>query len=601
MSTFTKPEPSPEAPVPVSTSPASSAETAPSAVVKEGPGTARLIGLVGLFLFILGLVVVLTTRALSPRFLPEWFGYVSGAFGLVFMLYHAASDAEQEIRRMYAGVSIFFLLLAVVVSLLPGPFGSDNPDKVSGYYLLPWGVAAGFLSLLFSIPFTRHETDETYLKAISTGQLGVGGLLAVGSVVAGIFNPDFLVGPGIVLALLGIAFICAYFGSIDTTEGIGYTVAFILGAIGGGIVVYSLARAICPTLLFDGPAVLRNPNGLLSGKAVAFRLLIGVAFLVPFGIAILMKAKLWLKGVLGGIGIVGAGVVAVSLFANPVHTPPMTFLVPGGLILIAIGCIYLAVSMGICSDNIFITLTKREFSAYFFSPIAYLVLAGMAGCEWLGYLSFYDAISAAGMQQMAIPEPIVRYWFIRLIPVFAVILSVPALTMRLFAEEKRTGALEVLLTSPVNEWPIVLSKFFATWMFFLLTWVPAGLFLVALRIETGQAFDYRPLLSFYVALAATGATFVSAGLFFSAITRNQIVAAVLTFALMLVLLFCYEVRDSKQAGATLQAVLLRLSFIHLWIESLNGQLPIKDLLIWISAAVFGLFLSVKVLEIRKWY
>ena len=93
---------------------------------------------------------------------------------------------------MYAGVAIFFLLLAVIVSILPGPFG-DNPDKHSGYYLLPWSVGAGFLGLLFSIPFTRHETDEQYQRAVLTGQLVVGALLAVGSVTAGIFNPDFLV------------------------------------------------------------------------------------------------------------------------------------------------------------------------------------------------------------------------------------------------------------------------------------------------------------------------------------------------------------------------------------------------------------------------
>ena len=188
-----------------------------------------------------------------------------------------------------------------------------------------------------------------------------------------------------------------------------------------------------------------------------------------------------------------------------------------------------------------------------------------------------------------------------LIPVVAVIFAVPALTMRLLAEEKRTGSLEVLLTSPVNEWPIVVSKFLAAWLFFLLCWVPAGLFLVALRVETGQPFDYRPLLSFYVALAACSAGFISAGLFFSSITRNQIVAAVLTFALMMGLLVCHFIKDATSGvGSTGQMFLNRLSFIDLWRESLKGQLPLRDALVWLSAAVFGLFLSVKTLEIRKW-
>jgi ABC-2 type transport system permease protein len=134
----------------------------------------------------------------------------------------------------------------------------------------------------------------------------------------------------------------------------------------------------------------------------------------------------------------------------------------------------------------------------------------------------------------------------------------------------------------------------------MLTWVPAGVFLIALRIETAQAFDYRPLLSFYVALGVCGATFVSGGLFCSAITRNQIIAAFLTFVIMAVFFVCYLFKDSNLIGQTLQILLLRFSFIDLWMESLNGQLPVRDLLIWLSATMFGLFMTVKVLEIRKW-
>ncbi len=71
--------------------------------------------------------------------------------------------------------------------------------------------------------------------------------------------------------------------------------------------------------------------------------------------------------------------------SNPVRTSPPPFLVPAGLILIGIGLAYLAVSLGICSDNQFITLTRRELSAYFLSPIGYLVLGGMLLIQWIGY------------------------------------------------------------------------------------------------------------------------------------------------------------------------------------------------------------------------
>jgi ABC-type transport system involved in multi-copper enzyme maturation permease subunit len=207
---------------------------------------------------------------------------------------------------------------------------------------------------------------------------------------------------------------------------------------------------------------------------------------------------------------------------------------------------------------------------------------------------------AYGKQQVPMTEPIVRSYLFDLIPIFCVTLPVPALTMRLLAEEKRTGSLEVLLTSPVNEWPVVLSKFFATWIFFLICWLPAGLFLIFVQMEAGAAFDYRPLLSFYVALAACTAAFISCGVFFSALTSNQIIAAVLTFMVMVLLVICYFVKGLTIFGPVLQTFFTRLSFIDMWRESLRGQLPIRDVLVWASAAVFGLFLSVKVLEARKW-
>src|SRR5207249_5308535 len=112
--------------------------------------------------------------------------------------------------------------------------------------------------------------------------------------------------------------------------------------------------------------------------------------------------------------------------------------------------------------------------------------------------------SRYGQQGQPAQEPIVSEYFFALFPVVALLLQVPALTMRLLSEEKRTGSLEVLLTAPVNEGSIVLSKFLATWLFFILTWLPSGLFLIALRYEVNQPFDYRPLLSFYIALAAQG-------------------------------------------------------------------------------------------------
>ena len=124
----------------------------------------------------------------------------------------------------------------------------------------------------------------------------MGGSLAAGSVVAGIFKPDFLAGPGIALALLGLGFLCAYLAQIDTSEGIGYSVAFALGRFGASFWSIAIARSTFPTLLHDGPAALRKPNGALDWWRVSFRVLAGVAFLVPALIALAGRAPAWLKG-----------------------------------------------------------------------------------------------------------------------------------------------------------------------------------------------------------------------------------------------------------------------------------------------------------------
>jgi ABC-type transport system involved in multi-copper enzyme maturation permease subunit len=281
------------------------------------------------------------------------------------------------------------------------------------------------------------------------------------------------------------------------------------------------------------------------------------------------------------------------------------FLIPDGLILIGLGLIYLTFAVGICSDNQFVILTRRELSSYFLSPIGYLVLAGMLLMQWLSYWLFISLLErvSSGPSPQPIPEPILEHYFFAIIPVFVLLLVVPALTMRLFAEEKRSGSLEVLFTAPVNEWPVVLSKFIGTWIFYLLTWLPAGLFLIALRIETGVPFDYRPLLSFYVCLAAQGLAFVGMGLFFSALTKNQIVAAVLTFAGMMLFLVCFLFREAVSSFGLptfVQTAMSRLAFPSMWGEALSGRLPIRDVLLYSSLGFFWLFLSVKVLETRKW-
>jgi ABC-type transport system involved in multi-copper enzyme maturation permease subunit len=592
----------PAAPEPVlgPLAPATPGETAPSAMLDDAPALARIVGVVGLFLTVLGLVVIATTKAIGPRIVSEGWGFVFAGCGFAALLYHAATDHDQEIRRIYGLVAGFLLLLALIFGVLPGPLGGTGAKEV-GYYVLQWGVGAGLLALLFAIPFARHETDESLRTVTLYAMLGVGAALSVGTVLAGVFDPDFLAGPGLPLALLGVGFLCAYADQVGTDDGLGYTVALALAAVGAAALFYAFARTVFPTVLFDGPSVLRNQYQALDRWAVAGRAIVILARLGVVALGALGKYPLWVRAALAAVGLASAGVFVAGSLNTQLSIPPAPFLVPGGLILGFLGGLYLAIGLGLSSDLQFVTLARRELSAYFLSPMGYLVLGGMAACQWFGYYLFYRRLEAFGRQQVPMPEPIVGEYLLALIPILCVILPIPALTMRLLSEEKRSGSLEVLLTSPVDEGPVVLSKFFSTWLFFLICWLPAGLFLIAVRVEAGTGFDYRPLLSFYAALAACSAAFVACGVFFSALTSNQIVSAVLTFMVLLLLVVCFFVkRQVDGLSPTLVAFLTRLSFIDMWQQSLDGQLAVRDVLVWVSAAVFGLFLSVKVLEARKW-
>ncbi len=583
--------------------PAAPAETAPSATIAQGPTLARICGFIGLFLTVLGVVVVGTTRATGqPRLvMPEWAGFTSTAIGLVMLLCHSLVDAEQEIRRMYGVLAGVLLLVALVTGLVPGPYESAGAPKTVGYYFMPWGVTTAALALMFALPFLRHEIDNFLRGIVLKLFLVLGVLLSVGTVLAAILQPAFPVGTEVALALLGVGFLIAYLSQIDTTEGLGYTIAFALGALGGAVLFLTFAWVAFPTVLHDGPRVLRNPNQTISRWAIVGRVLVILAFLGVAAWGMRGRFPVWLRVSLASVGLAVAGVFLVGTFSAPVTALPGVFLVPRGLILGGIGLFYLAVGLGVCSDSQFVTLVRRELSAYFFSPIGYLVLGGMVACQWFGYWRFYALLSIYGKQSQAMAEPIVREYLFDLIPILCVLLPIPALTMRLLSEEKRTGSLEVLFTSPVNEWPVVLSKFLATWMFFLLCWLPTGLFLIAIQVEAGASFDYRPLLSFYAALAACSAAFIAAGVFFSSLTSNQIIAAVLTFMVLLLLVVLYVVRGEWLGmNKTFQAFIARVSFIDLWRDSLRGQLAVRDMLAWASAAVFALFLSVKVLEARKW-
>lgn len=299
-----------------------------------------------------------------------------------------------------------------------------------------------------------------------------------------------------------------------------------------------------------------------------------------------------------GVGLLGTLILMFVLMRSLFVAEGSRYFVTYGLVLFIAGLLYFLTGLLLAIDKPLFILTRRELGAFFFSPIAYLALIGFAVACWLAYANFLDDVFPDPREPVPI-EPIVRSYLFSLFPVFALLLIVPILTMRLLSEEMRSGTMEVLLTAPVDEGVIVLSKFFATLISFLVLWLPFGLFLMAIPLSGGAAFDYRPLLSFALVLIVTGTGFVSMGLFFSSLTRNQIASAVLTAAGMLLLTYVYFAAH-RTTDTSWQTALTHASYLDLWFAALAGKIVPRFLLFWVSMGTLFLFLTVKVLESRKW-
>ena len=346
--------------------------------------------------------------------------------------------------------------------------------------------------------------------------------------------------------------------------------------------------------------------GLVYGVARGF---FDQEFLVAEGVLVIILGFLYLAAFIGlanqaendiahfvtiGLGVVGALVFAAAVV---VSWSKESFFIPSGLILCTAGFVATTFSYFAVSERPTFILVRRELMAYFSSPIAYLVLIGLIFIFGFNFYIFRDSVLSE--MRGGLFEPIVSLYVVNFFSVIAMLVLVPILTMRLLSEEKRSGSLELLLTAPLGEVSIVLGKFLAAWIFFLIAWSPFFLYMVGFRIFSDADFDYRPLLSFFLALAVTGAGFMAFGLFCSSLTSNQIIAAVLTFAGVLLATGFYWL------GFMFPTVGLRdlfkyMSFIELWIETSKGFLPIRFFVFHITVAIFFLYLTVMSLGSRKW-
>jgi ABC-2 type transport system permease protein len=246
------------------------------------------------------------------------------------------------------------------------------------------------------------------------------------------------------------------------------------------------------------------------------------------------------------------------------------------------------------------TLIRREVTAYFLSPIAYVVLAAFLLVT--GHLFYLTTklLTAKGpvgiewpMQGLLADE---RFWLVFLfIP--------PLLTMRLFAEERGSGTLEVLLTAPVRDWQVVLAKFLGAWIFYALVWLPTLVYLPILtNLSRGEfRIDPWPLATSYLGVILAGGMFLALGMFVSSLVRSQMVAAVISLVLSLVFVLAAFWRPEMDTSSLTYRGLFFVSVpLHFSRDFTRGVIDTRHLILYGSVTLFCLFLTVRSLESRRW-
>ncbi len=248
-----------------------------------------------------------------------------------------------------------------------------------------------------------------------------------------------------------------------------------------------------------------------------------------------------------------------------------------------------------------VVIAQKELKQLFGSPIAYVALAMFFVITGFLFFSLVGVYAVQVLQLQGTPPPDFNPTRLIFTPLyqdtsFILILLIPVLTMRLVAEEDRTHTMELLATSPVTSSAIILGKYLAAAVLFLVllalsAYMPLSLAMIG-RLDWGL------LASSYIGLVLLGGAFLSIGLFASTLNENQIVSAAIGFALLL--LFWVLGFAQQASGSGVQQVLTALSFSTHFTNLTGGVIDTKDVVFFLSLAAFFLFLGTLALESRKW-
>src|SRR3954465_880189 len=251
-----------------------------------------------------------------------------------------------------------------------------------------------------------------------------------------------------------------------------------------------------------------------------------------------------------------------------------------------------------------LAIAQKELKSYFASPIAYIVIglwALLYGYFFAAILHFFvqqslqmSQFGMQGPQTMNVNQQLIRPLLQNVL--ILILFLLPMVTMRAYSEEKRSGTIELLLTSPLTDFEIILGKFFGAMALYTVM-------LAVTLIHLGLLFVYghpewKPIFTAYIGLLLMGGCFISLGLFISSLTRNQIVAGMVTFAVFLLLWVITWMRSA--AGPPPGKGTHSLSSGALYADFGKGVLDTTHFIYCESFITFGLFLTAKSVDSERW-
>lgn len=231
-----------------------------------------------------------------------------------------------------------------------------------------------------------------------------------------------------------------------------------------------------------------------------------------------------------------------------------------------------------------LTIARRELGAYFVSPIAYMVTAAFLLVS--GYLFSVILINT---RQASLE---ILFNNITVILLFIT----PLMTMRLLADEQRNGTIEVLLTAPVRDWEVVLGKFLAALGLFGIILL-FTLFYPLLIWRLGGNPDWGPIAGSYLGLLLMAGAMLAIGTLASSLSENQIVAAVIAFAILLIL---WLITAASGVAGDASRVLQALSISERYNDFVRGAINLEDVIYYLSLMIGALFIATRVLETRRY-